>query len=158
MRIRYFPYDRFRIRTRYSVEQVQEILYYHIVPSGSAAKEYDGKEFYGEQYEDSFEVSPVIFGNVYYQTMIQGELVQEKEGVVIEMTAGLRYVVPLCMISCGVLAMSIWLALSRAWWQIGFVLPILGVWGMYSFSFRQELETAKKNLHKIFGFPVESED
>lgn len=100
----------------------------------------------------------MIFGNVYNQTLIRGELVPEKEGVVIEMTACLRYAVPFCMISCGMLVISIRLALSGDWWMLGFILPVLWVWGMFRFSFRQDVSAAKKNLHKIFGYPIEDRE
>lgn len=48
MRKKIFPYEKFKIQTRYSMEQVRTILDYHIAPVRTAAKEYGEKEFCGK--------------------------------------------------------------------------------------------------------------
>lgn len=144
-----FPREKFQIRTRYSMEQVQTILCDHIAPG-----RYDGKEFYGKQYEDSFQVSPVTFWKFNSRTVLRGDLVQERDGVVIEVTARMHLFLRIWMVCC-VILLPILYVLGFSLETVVYSLPFWLGLGLFMALFKWEVSIAKRNLSEIFGCPIE---
>ena len=138
MKLQFIPHDHFRIRTKYSVEQMQYILWTHI------AQDYLGeKEFWGWRYEDSFKIMPLRFKGWNSSVVLEGKLLQADEGITMEVAVRLKRFI------------QIWLAMWSISIIVFFPLYLMG-WGVTTVVFWIEASYAKERMHEIFGYPIEN--